>query len=311
MTNSPNPAWAPQSVFAAPEQIDVPTDGMLDFNVKWGKLTFPCQFTAKEGSDTLYVSLASFTDRDKLPPPRFHRRKLEGSGHVLGVFDPSIALHRTMRIGCFLGTSKDDAVLGLIAIANRVAAQLDVPPSRIVYWGSSAAGLGAVMAAIRSGNGRAVGVNPLLELEDFATRTVGKPILQVFGQSGGDMLKGQHVRASTSTALRNAREKGEQPRIMIIQNGADGIFLEGQYRPFCRRWKLPEAGGSSADGAIMTMMFDDPAGHVAESEDLVETLRGKATAFLLGGVEDAAARNAPIAEASEGSSAPQERYAAD
>lgn len=316
MTNSASPAWAPQSVFASTEQIEVPADGMLDFNVKQGKLTYPCRFTGREGSDTLHVSIAAFTDRGKLPPPHFHRRNLEAGGHVLAVFDPSILLHRTMRIGCFLGTSKDDAVLGLIAIANQVAAQLQVPPTRIVYWGASAASLGAAMAAIRTGNGRGVVINPLLELENFAARPIGKPILQVFGSTAGNaLLKGNDIRASTTVALQTAHKKGEHPRLIIVQNKSDQVFYEGQYLPFCRRWKLPETGGTGVDGTIMTVTFEDPAGHLAEGAELVKSLRGKVTDFLLGGVDDAASLSDAAAD-ENGSSAPSdktslERYAAD
>src|SRR5205807_1900760 len=134
-----------------------------NFEVEVGQLRYACRLKVKPDADVLFVSLRSWRGSEDEELPVFYPDDTsEFSGHLLAICDPSLFIKPDMEIGCFFGTHEQDAVPGLIRVAEKVAANIGLDRSRIVYWAPSAAALGAAMAAVKSG-ATAVLVNPHLD----------------------------------------------------------------------------------------------------------------------------------------------------
>src|SRR5580704_4688923 len=136
--------------YSRPEEIDFSDATIRDFDIKDGSLTYHCRFQALPGADRLFVSL-----RSSAGVPMFNAAHFQPgfNGHVLAISDPSLLLSPEVEIGSFYGNAAEDAVFGIIRIAERAAACFGLDRTRIVYWGLSGCGLGAAMAAVKSGAG--------------------------------------------------------------------------------------------------------------------------------------------------------------
>ena len=262
--------WSPEKRYGAPDELALAGLPRHDFEVVAESLSFACRFTPWLGSDRLVVAMRSDLHRDVERLPVFLRYADSAvfQAHVLAISDPTLALHPTIRIGCFLGTVSGDAVSGLIEIAQSAAACLGLDRSRIVYWAGSAAALGAALGAIRS-NGCAALFNPLLDLASFGWDPIARPILAVFGGTrtvdgiarSREILASMPLRRSAGEALRAARAQGHSPRLLVVQNTRDPRFYHGQFAPFCNEFGLPPGGGTDPTGHLRSMNYNGLDGH--------------------------------------------------
>jgi len=266
-----NPQWAPQGRYGRPEDINVADAPEYDFELAIDKLIYGCRFQRMPDADRLFVSLRSSRGMPLELPPVFYPQHsaAEMNGHVLAISDPTLFLDPEIEIGCFYGTRQQDAVLGVIQIAEKIAAFLGLDRSRIVYWGLSAAALGAAMAAVKSG-ACAVLVNPHLDGINMGGSHLADSIAKAFGVSKWeDVTNGYPLRTRVPAALAAAQALGIQSKFLLVQNVLDQTFYKRQFVPFCRHFEVPLEGGWDPSGRIMSMIYSDPAGHsFGRPEDL-------------------------------------------
>jgi hypothetical protein len=124
---------------------------------------FPALYYAGKEQQRLFVMLSAAIDRTKHSLPVFNRLTWAEAGkfpgHVLCVADPTLELHDAMKLGWYLGTGEHDATEELSWFIRDFAAALGIPDGRIVIWGSSGGGFGALALASRIEKATAVAVN--------------------------------------------------------------------------------------------------------------------------------------------------------
>jgi hypothetical protein len=276
--------WTPRARYNGPDSLEFKGLSIECLEVAFGPLRFACRFEEKEGAGVLFVCLRHQRGPHLEALPVFYSEYTasELGGHVLGVCDPSLFLNPSLEIGCFLGTREWDAVEGLVRIAQKTAARFGVDPSRIVYWASSAAALGAAIAAIRSGS-VAVLVNPQLD-DRLGSSRFALEVAKAFGVStGNDITRDFPLRSRVPQALDAARALGIQSRLLIVQNELDRPYYKRHFQPFCRRFSLPLNGGLDPTGTIFTMVYSDPSGHRLEPPAVRARILREGLPALLGG----------------------------
>jgi hypothetical protein len=145
---------------------------------------------------------------------------------------------------------------------------LGLDRTRIVYWAPSGAGMGAAMAAIKSG-ACAVLVNAFTDGVRMGVHPSAAAVAQAFGASSFDEISARFpLRTRVPDALRAARALGLRPRLLLVQNELDRTFYERQYRPLCEAFDVPLEGGLDPTGTILSVPYSDPAGHGPESWEL-------------------------------------------
>jgi hypothetical protein len=267
-----NPNWSPASLYADVGEMDLSGASRRFFEVTLNRLRYACCFTPLPGADCLHVAIRSTVAQPERRPPAFAREHWTEAmrGHVLSVCDPTLFLHLGMRVSCFLGTREQDPVEGLIRLAEGAARSLGIDRSRIVYWGGSSGGFGAAMAAIRSEEGRAVLINPLLEVPYFRRTPVAPPIIETFGGGSDEQVFAAfRLRMSVSATLTEARLGGLEPKLLLVQNLVDAQFHRHQFVPFCRAFGLPPEGGFDPTGALKSMVYEHESGHALEPPEVL------------------------------------------
>src|SRR5690348_1108539 len=283
MTTQLTTMWNPRARYTGPEALEFAGTSIDNFEVAIGPLRFACRFEEEEGAGVLFVCLRHQRGPKLEPLPVFYSEysAAEFGGHVLGVCDPSLYLNPTLEVGCFFGTRDADAVAGLIRIAQKTAASFGIDPSRIIYWASSAAGIGAAMAAIKSG-GVAVLVNPQLD-DRLGTSRFSMEVAKTIGvPAGNDITRDYPLRSRVSQALDAARALGISSKLLIVQNQLDVPFYKRHFEPFCRRFGIPLNGGFDPTGTLLTMVYPDPAGHQLEPAPVRERILRECLPALLG-----------------------------
>jgi hypothetical protein len=276
--------WTPRARYERPDSLEFRGLSIECFEVAFGPLRFACRFEEKDGAGVLFVCLRHQRGPHLEPLPVFHSEysASEFGGHILGVCDPSLFLNPALEVGCFFGTRECDAVEGLVRIAQKTAASYRIDPSRIIYWASSGAALGAAMAAIKSGS-VAVLVNPQLD-DRLGNSRFALEVARTFGvSSGNDITRDFPLRSRVPDALDAARALGIQSKLLIVQNELDRPYYKRHFEPFCRRFSVPLNGGFDPTGTILTMVYSDPSGHDLEPPAVRARILREGLPALLGG----------------------------
>jgi len=271
-----DPQWTPQGRYGRAEDIEI--GRLTDFEMTFGDLLFACRFQAKRGADRLFVMLRSSRNLPFAPIPVFYDACTPGemSGHILHVCDPTLSFDEGLATGIFYGTRKDDAVTGLIKIAEKVASLLGLDRTRIVYWAPSAAAMGAAMAAIRSGT-VGVLVNPFLDSINMNRSYIARAVAAIFGTATVEEIAEKFpMRTRVPAALAAAQALGIRPKLLIVQNTMDVWFFRRQYVQFCRQYSIPLKGGWDPTGGIMSMVYSDRSGHAPETPEVRARILGEA-----------------------------------
>jgi hypothetical protein len=203
------------------------------------------------------------------------------------VSDPTLFLDPEMEVGTFYGTRRQDAVLDLIRIAEKVAALLRLDRTRIVYWGFSGAAMGAAMAAVKSGT-IAVAVNPHLDGANMSGSHIAARVAAVFGADTADDMNNEFpLRTSVSAALAAADAIGLKPKLLIVQNTRDTAFYKRQFVPFSERFAMPLEGGTDATGRIVSIVYTAASGHGRETPEIRRRVLAEVLPALSGDVATA------------------------
>jgi hypothetical protein len=255
-----------------------------DTHIQYGKFIYPCRYRHNIDAKYLNIQLqGALPPRDGTIVPFFARwnwGKILGA-HVLSICDPTIYLDETLRVGWYLGTRADNAIEGIVAIAESFADSIGVDHGRIVYSGSSGGGFAALQAACMMPNGKAIAINPQTNLVKYDWSLIH----YIKGVSGCSSIEEAQRyygdRFNVINSLKQELASGHVPRIVYVQNINDEEHYQTHFIPFVDEFGLDRTALQSVNGTFMSLLYDGPQGHVAESKDEVTRIINEGIPFLL------------------------------
>jgi hypothetical protein len=231
------------------------------------------QLNRAPNANRLFVLLSGAVDRSRRTLPYFNRWSWDEDfpGHLLCVSDPTLRVHDNLRLGWYLGTSEVNWTATLARVVSRVAAQLDVQPSDITFYGSSGGGFAGIMLATHLDGAGAIAINPQTNVLHYHPRPVKAMLMRCFPgvkpRSAGLELVTQRFSATCRTA------RSPRARVLIAQNRLDEFHYKRHYTPFCDVLRLPVEGGPNSRCTRAAFPFEGPGGHFgAEPRKLVPEL---------------------------------------
>jgi hypothetical protein len=276
-----------RSTMALADYAQRPLAGLDDqvFSVTAEGFVYPLRLKVEPGADRLFVMLHGAVRRHKRALPLFARWNWGKvlKGHVLAVCDPTLYLGR-MELGWYMGTGFKHAIPGLVAIAEETRRKLGIAEDRLIFYGSSGGGFSAIKAASTlGGNGRAIAINPQIDLMKYNERHV-RQLARALGRPRRPYDWNESPRAHTHAmvAYREACERGQRPGVVVAQNTTDDVHLADHFPDFVDEVGLPREGGYDKERLVGAILFNKPGGHSAgESTELVKQICDEAIPFLL------------------------------
>lgn len=270
-------------------QLDNYTDfnclPMNDVDISLGNFIYPCRF--KYNPDALYLSVqlhGSTPRKDVTLPifPRWNWGKVLGA-HVLSICDPTIYKDNSLEIGWYLGNRNENVTLGIVAIAQHFAKIIGLPDDHIIFSGGSGGGFASLQAAAVAKSGRAIASNPQIDLSQFKSVHVKNYIDKVSGCSSLQDVESVFAqRWNVIRSLQESREKGNNPKIVFVQNRNDLAHYRKHYTPFAKAFCLSLFDDQSVSGNFMSILYDGPEGHKMDPSEVVKRIINEGVPFLLG-----------------------------
>jgi len=215
-------------------------------------------------ANTLTVVLNGYCDRSRRTPPVFvDWPSSDCFGHILRISDPSMFLSDWVNGSCFLGKEREDPIPAIVECSRRAAQQLSVSENRVVYFGHSGGGFGAIQCAILDRASSALAINPVLEPVHYAKYNFSKAMAEIFRPNAelAQLVNEYPERFSVTNAVKSAHEAGLKPCIGIIQNVLDTHHYGKHFVPFCKSVGIGPIGGTDHGGLIQGMTCVMRGGH--------------------------------------------------
>lgn len=255
-----------------------------DVGIPYGRFNYPCRFKFNPDAQYLSVQLhGNVPNRSNAILPVFGRwnwGKILGA-HVLSICDPTLYLNDALRLGWYLGNKEENAIHGVVAIAQRCAEVIGIDPQRIVFSGSSGGGFAALQAAALSKDGKAIAINSQTDLMQFNQTIVQSYVSLVTGYSSIEEARNAFGnRWNAIEALQSAQKSGYTPKIVMVQNKNDWHY-ENHYIPFAKALDLHPQDEQSVKGNFMSILYDGPHEHVTEPSEVVKRINSEGIPFLL------------------------------
>jgi hypothetical protein len=228
----------------------------------------------------LFVLLGGEAPKEKRSEPHFERRAwgemLPGS--VLWISDPTLSLSDDISLGWYVGTREKDYTAEMANLVDRIAADLDLSRADIVFYGGSGGGFAALMCARHLPGASCIVVNPQINLAKHH-KEHRKKLAQFFsGETNFGRVANEHPeRVSILAAFPTA---DSLPPMVYVQNRQDKHHFDEHYALFCQTYSAPPDGGLSANGRVLTLLFEHGVGHVAEPRPMVRPLMSQALVFF-------------------------------
>ncbi|MDR1007900.1 MAG: hypothetical protein LBL65_04965 [Campylobacteraceae bacterium] len=232
--------------------------------IKSGNYSFHCLYF--EGKvNNLFVLLSGAIDRNKRKPPYFTRWKWRDKfpGHIICISDPTLLLNETIELGWYIGSEKYNATDDMAKLVKHIAKILGVPNERIISYGSSGGGFGALMLASKIDGSLAVAINPQTNVLSHYQRVEKMVDVCFSGRDQEFIEKNYNDRICVQKALKNSNS-----RVFIIQNTLDEFHWKNHYPPFAKEMELPLVSGISKNGKHKAIIYNDPKGHGEESSEI-------------------------------------------
>jgi hypothetical protein len=231
---------------------------------------FPAVYYAGK-EQQLFVMLSAAIDKRKHTLPVFNRwtwaemRKFPG--HVLCVADPTLELHEDMNLGWYIGTAEHDVSEELSRFIRSFSEALGIPEGKIVIWGSSGGGFGALALASHIEKATAVAINAQTDIFAYEIARAIKAVRSsCFGNQAIKQIQ-EHFgpRVNMAQAWKNNRSS----RAILIQNTLDTHHYACHFKPFWEALGGTAEGGAAPGGRHYAWLYRDLRGHVAESEQMI------------------------------------------
>jgi hypothetical protein len=200
-------------------------------------------------------------------------------GNILCISDPTVHLFDKLAVGWYVGTHERDYTALMARLVDRVASQLGLTRSDIVFYASSSGGFAALMCARRLPGSNCIVVNPQIDIAKYAGKAHRKQFALAFaGERKFKDVAGMHSkRLSVLEAFPNA---ASLPPMVYVQNKKDAAHFQHHYEVFCETYAAPREGGVGAGGRVLTLVFEHGEGHGLEPRPLVRPLIAEALAFF-------------------------------
>lgn len=256
-----------------------------DVEIPCGRFTYPCRLKLTPGAQYLSVQFHGDFSRKETALPVFGRwnwGKILGA-HVLSFCDPTIYLDDNLSLGWYLGTVEENALHGVVAIAQRCAAEIGIDPERIVFSGSSGGGFAALQAAALLQNGKAIAINAQTDLLHFWHAIVQRYVdLATPYATIAEAKNAFGSRWNAIDALRSARVRGLSPQIVMVNNRNDWHYKK-HFLPFAEAFGLGLHQEQSVSGSCMALLYDGPHKHCTEPTEVVKRINNEGIPFLFEG----------------------------
>lgn len=254
-------------------------DGRMIVEVNGSKLD--CLFYHRP-ERRLFVILHGFRDAKKHPLPVFQRWSWHDMfpGSVLYVSDPTLMLEpEEMQLGWYVGTEANYHIADISHLVCSVVRQLGIGTDDVITYGSSGGGFAALMLAAQLGDATAVAINAQTRVLEYIPRFVEKLLQKSFGgKSREELSPAELARLDAIDAFINA----PNAKCLYVQNIQDINHYERHYLDFCKATGARVQGGVGDDKRVVTLLYDDPAGHGAEPKHLAPRLISMATELAQG-----------------------------
>jgi hypothetical protein len=271
ITRYSNPVFLNPVVYRLGQTFQKPPSEERAFLLEGRRWKFPALYYPGQPEQPLFVMLSNRVDRDKHTLPAFSRwswaEQHKFPGHVLCVADPTLDLHEELGLGWYLGTTDQDAGDELATLIRCFAEGLGIPNGKIIFWGSSGGGFGALALAARIENTTAVAINAQTDLFAYeipeAIESIRKHCF------GGKSIA--HIQAQYGARINMAQawQKNRSSRAILIQNTLDAHHYVCHFKPFWEALGGQAEGGAAADGRLFAWLYRDSHGHVPESIEMI------------------------------------------
>jgi hypothetical protein len=246
----------------------------------------PCKIKLRPRSGRLFVMFnGAVTNRSTVKLPVFARwnwgKVLDG--HVLSVCDPTLYLDDELTLGWFLGTRQHDPMLMSLRIVDALQSKLGVEPENTIFYGSSGGGFAAMRAASMRKVGRAIAVNPQTAVTRYYTRHVDR-IASLFdpGATAAQSSTRYPERWNAIHAIDEARRRGNDLRILYVQNLEDRNHHAKHFTPFCKHFGINAEGGEDSSRSLFAHLYSYPDGHGVEPPEVVKFITSEGLNHLAG-----------------------------
>ncbi len=259
-------------------EAQVAHGGVSRFDVTGPHFTWNC-LLKRQPSNRLFVVLGgAVRHRKERSIPRFNRFtwSQDFPGNFISIADPTLTLKDSLQLGWYFGNSRRDAIAELAEIVKAWAQALQVPPDRIVAYGSSGGGFAALMLVSHLGHGAtAIAINAQTSIIKYSQIGAVNAFLKACTSATTQKAAvAQHanrlsaIEAWSGTAAQSGR-------CLLVQNTHDRHHHHRHFLPFLNAMGV-SVGTLSADGRIDSMTYSDATGHGAEPRALVNQILERA-----------------------------------
>lgn len=204
-------------------------------------------------------------DREKLIASRFTWSSAWPNSEVIAVTDP--ALQESSRLnGAWFIHPKHDIIAAIAGLAADIASARGIPPHRILFYGSSLGGFGAIAAASVIDGARAVAEVPQIHFANWGRAAVTAVEQELLGCSLEEFGQVHPERLSLPDRLLHS---GRVPGILLITNPEETRLGEQlEFLRWIRKSDLPRSG------PVEMLSTDRVSGHaVLERDDIPALVR--------------------------------------
>lgn len=229
----------------------------------------------------LFVLLDSATSRKESALPVFERRGLAllMPGNILCISDPTSHVSDDVTMGWYVGTHERDYTRLMAQLVDRVAKQLDIRMTNVVFYASSGGGFASLMCARLLPGANCIVVNPQIEIAKHGVEEHREQFGRAFsGDANFETVSQEH--SERLSVLEAFPDAASLPPTVYVQNSKDTSHFKEHYEVFCEAYSAPKEGGIGAGGRVLTLVFDHEVGHGPEPRQLVRPLLAEALAFF-------------------------------
>lgn len=268
-------ATFPYSKFQHIDDIVLTEDIVSDFAVEMQGIKLECRLNQKVKNDYLIVTPNGAVNRKTSELPAFARWNWHGifNSNILAIFDPALYLNDNLPIGWFAGTKYQNITAFVADTVLKVASLLDIPPNRIIFWGSSAGGYASILLAAQIGGASFISANGQTQIINYYKGHI-EAYRQLFDSNATaeSLAETYPEQWSAITALRSSYDKGKRTRGVIVQNTVDAKHYNEHYIQFCEHFNLPIEGGFNDKLHLYSLLFTDEKGHGPEPSEIAKKL---------------------------------------
>lgn len=218
---------------------------------------------SQEYPDRIVVATNGAVSRkDEIDPREVFQRRTwveDFHGTTLVISDPTIRPDNRLSIAWGQGAPQGFALPAMAQAAQFVAAQLDIPVQRRLYYGSSAGGFQALQLAARDEKSRALVNNPQVDWTMYMPGSVRSICRYSYGTEDAAEVRAQYP--SRTHAVKAFAETGYVPPVRYLLNAASDNDVKFQANALLKGMDGIATYASSPRIDIATY-YDEKSGHM-------------------------------------------------